>query len=373
MDTIVTSLPPKVGEFLMENMAVLQMVSMFAIGAYNALEVGIKTFDCFKHYRGLYFWSMQVASWGILLHAIPAEIRFVSQAPNLPMTIPFILGWWAMVTGQAVVLYSRLHLVVSDASHVRWVLWMIVISFFVLSVPMTVLFFEVNFGNARFARAAAIYDRIQLTGFCVQDFVICAIYIREALRALQPVIEVRGREGRKVIIHLLVVNVIVVIMNVLLLVTEYKMHFIQVSFKTVVYSIKLKLEFAVLNRLRLLTRTEPCVCQREPGSPRRSSDINIFDMVTSRSRSMPDVKTPRVFIQAGGPRRPDSTFNGAHDFHQALRETNSTGHTSSPSLSNTYALNPVSFSSDNSQTRPLIGSPASRSAVEICLLESPKS
>lgn len=356
----------------MENIAVLQMVAMFAIGAYNALEVGIKTFDCFKHYRGLYFWSMQVAAWGILLHAIPAEIRFVSQAPNLPMTIPFIIGWWAMTTGQPVVLYSRLHLVVSDKSCVRWVLWMIIASFFVLNVPMTALFFEVNFGNKRFAHAAAIYDRIQLTGFCVQDFVLCAIYIREALRALRPVIEVRGREGRRVIIHLLVVNVIVVIMNVLLLITEYKMHFIQVSFKTVVYSIKLKLEFAVLNRLRLLTRTQPCVCNREPGSPRRSSDINIFDMVTSQSQSMPDVETPRVFHQAGGPRRPDSTFNGTLDFHQALRETNSTGHKSSPSLSNSFAMNPISFCSDTTQTCPLIGSPETRSTVEICLFESPK-
>lgn len=366
------SLPTQVGEFLMENIGVVEMVSMFAISAYNALEVGIKTFDCFKHYRGLYFWSMQVASWGILLHAIPAELRFLSQAPNLPMTVPFIIGWYAMVTGQAVVLYSRLHLVVPDISNIRWVLWMIVINFFILHVPMTVLFFEVNLGNARFAKAAAVYDRIQLTGFCIQDFVVCGIYIREALRALQPVLEVRGREGRKVIIHLLVVNVLVVIMNVLLLASEFKMHYIQVSFKMVVYSIKLKLEFAVLTRLRSLTRTHPCVCHREPGSPRRSSDINIFDLVSAGSRALPDVEAPLVFLQVDRPRRPDSIHNSTHDFHQALRETASSEHIPSPSQSTTHAVPPVSFSSDSSQARLRIGSSETRSTVEMSLLDSPR-
>lgn len=367
-----TSLSPQVGAFLMENIAVIQIVSMFSIGAWNGLEVGIKTFDCFKRYRGIYFWSMQVASWGILLHAIPAEIRFISQAPNLPMAIPFILGWYAMVTGQAVVLYSRLHLVVTDGRHVRWVLWMIIINFFVLHVPMTVLFFEVNLGNARFATAAAVYDRIQLTGFSVQDLVISGIYIREALRALQPVLEVRGREGRKVIMHLLAVNILVVIMNVLLLVTEYKMHFIQVSFKTVVYSIKLKLEFAVLTRLRSLTRTQPCVCDREPGSPRRSSDINIFDMVSSRSRAMRGIENSPISVEIGGLRRPESIHNSTHDFHRALRETASCEQLPSPSPSNTYVPHPVSFS-DNSQSRPRTRTSETRSTVELSFLESPKS
>ncbi|KAJ5621174.1 hypothetical protein N7510_005158 [Penicillium lagena] len=100
--------------------------------------------------------------------------------------------------------------------------------------------------------------------FIFGDLVICGIYINEAVRALKLIIKVRGREGRKVIIHLLWVNILVVFLNILLLLTEYKLHYIQVSFTTVVYSIKLKLEFAMLNRLRSLTRTNPCVCQQEP-------------------------------------------------------------------------------------------------------------
>ncbi|KAJ5778507.1 hypothetical protein N7520_001753 [Penicillium odoratum] len=279
MDTIITSLPSDVGAILMKNVSIIQVVSMFAIGAYNAFETAIVTFDTFKRYSGLYFWSMQVASWGILVHALPAMARFVSQASNLSTSIPFIIGWYAMVTGQAVVLYSRLDLVVRHMEKVRWVLWMIVGNFFILHIPMTVLFFGLNQGDARFARPAAIYDRIQVTGFCVQDFIICGIYIYEAIRILKPMVQTRGRNGRNAIIHLLWINIIVVLLNILLLLTEFKLHYIQVSFKTVVYSIKLKLEFSVFNRLRSLTSNQPILSQYEPEDWRRPSKTSLLDKI----------------------------------------------------------------------------------------------
>ncbi|KAJ5691809.1 hypothetical protein N7462_001232 [Penicillium macrosclerotiorum] len=331
MDTILNNLPPELGDTLMNNFVILEVVSMFAIRAYNALETGIVTFDTFKHYRGLYFYSMQVASWGILLHTIPAMVRFVSQAPNIPMSILFVVGWYAMVTGQAVVLYSRLHLVVSDMVNVRWILWMIIINSLVFHVPMTALFFGLARGNTNLARPAAIFDRIQLTGFCIQETFICGIYIHEAIRALKPVIEIRGLEGRKVIINLIWVNALVVLMNVLLLIVEYKLHFITVSFKIVVYSVKLKLEFAVLNRLRSLTRLNTCVCHQEIPRRRRSSDVNIFEMIWARSREIPGseftTSTPELHI---GTSCRSSLPSSTHEFHQALRETSSNDNTLAP-------------------------------------------
>jgi hypothetical protein len=275
MDTVITSLPPKVAAILMENFSIIQIVAMFSIGAYNALETAIVAFDTFKHYRSLYFWSIQVASWGILVHALPAMARFVSQASNLATSIPFMIGWYAMVTGQAVVLYSRLHLVVSDARKVWWVLWMIMTNACILHIPMTVLFFGLNNGDSRFGRPAAIFDRIQLTGFCMQDFVICGIYIYEAVGAFKLIGTIRGRNSRSAIIHLLWINILVVFLNILLLLAEYKLHYIQVSLKTVVYSIKLKLEFSVLNRLSLAVL--PCTCKRGSTERGRSSDQDIFN------------------------------------------------------------------------------------------------
>ncbi|KAI3093176.1 hypothetical protein CBS147333_10123 [Penicillium roqueforti] len=366
MDTVMTSLPPQVGAILMENISIVQIVSMFSIGAYNALETGIVTFDTFKRYRGLNFWSMQVASWGILVHALPAMARFISQASSLPTSIPFILGWYAMVTGQAVVLYSRLNLVVSDVRKVRWVLWMIIANACVLHIPMTVLFFGLSNGDARFARPAAIFDRIQTTGFCIQDFVICGIYIYEAVGTLKSIIAVRGRDGRNAIIHLLCINTIVVILNVLLLLTEYKLHYVQVSFKTVVYSVKLKLEVSVLNRFQSLMLGPLSLRPYGTEEQHQSSDKNLVDMSFPSSVVAPEVTVQPVVAQTEIPHlslRPSCT----HGYHGTLRETSSENIISPGDASPTRSLSeghPSTRSTESSETLPTLDLSLSRFSLK---------
>ncbi|KAI3092912.1 hypothetical protein CBS147333_10177 [Penicillium roqueforti] len=354
MDTVMTSLPPQVGAILMENVSIIQIVSMFSIGAYNALETAIVAFDTFKHYRSLYFWSIQVASWGILVHALPAMARFVSQASNLATSIPFMIGWYAMVTGQAVVLYPCLHLLVSDMRKMRWVLWMIVINVCILHIPMTVLFFGLNNGDTRFARPAAIFDRIQLTGFCIQDFVICSIYIYEGILAFKKISTIRGRNSRSAIIHLLCINILVVFMNILLLLAEYKLHYIQVSFKTVVYSIKLKLEFSVLNRLSLAVL--PCTCKRGSSKPSRPSHQNISDKSLPRPTAVPKMTLQPAVSPGESSRR--SFLPGCVGEHQTvLREMSSESIISPGDISDSGTLaesHPSTHSTGSSEYLPAL-------------------
>jgi hypothetical protein len=70
---------------------------MFAIGSFMAVEVSLSAFNQFKRYRGLYFWSIQVAAWGIVVHSVTAQLRYLQIGSNLSMAIPFVLGWWCMV------------------------------------------------------------------------------------------------------------------------------------------------------------------------------------------------------------------------------------------------------------------------------------
>ncbi|KAJ6126369.1 hypothetical protein N7523_001981 [Penicillium sp. IBT 18751x] len=149
---------------------------------------------------------------------------------------------------------------------------------------------------------------------------ICGIYIFEAIRALKSTIRIRGREGRKVIIHLLWVNVLVIVLNILLLLTEDKLHYIQVSFKTVVYSIKLKLEFSVLNRLRSLMLSHPLASPQNPMQQcRPSNDMNVFQTNFSRSIVALDVTIPSSTGPVGFIRcySPSSSII---DYHETLRE-----------------------------------------------------
>ena len=107
----------------------------------------------------------------------------------------------------------------------------------------------------------SVYEKIQLTGFSIQESIIAGIYIWEASRTLKPILEFRGPKEKKIIQHLILVNVLVVAMDASLLVTEFTNNFeIQTTYKTVVYSIKLKLEFFVLNQLLLITQYPTCTC-----------------------------------------------------------------------------------------------------------------
>jgi hypothetical protein len=57
-------------------------------------------------------------------------------------------------------------------------------------------------------------------------------------------------------LHLIYVNVLIILMDITLLCTEYaNLYEIQITFKGTLYSIKLRLEFAVLNSLMSLTHS----------------------------------------------------------------------------------------------------------------------
>ncbi|OGE46672.1 hypothetical protein PENARI_c142G10169, partial [Penicillium arizonense] len=228
----------------------MTIAAFFGITCYNVLEIMVSIFMTFKRYRGLYFWSMLVATLGILLHAIAVLLRFFALAPSFPMAVLIVVGWYAMVTGQSVVLYSRLHLVVSDYRRYRWVLYMIIINFCVLHIPVSILFFGSGLGHSNFLGPFNVYENIQLAGFSVQEIIISGLYIWEASRALKPALAREERSGYNVMKHLILVNIIAILMDASLLATQYSDNFeIQTTYKTVVYSVKLKMEFSVLNQL----------------------------------------------------------------------------------------------------------------------------
>lgn len=57
---------------------------------------------------------------------------------------------------------------------------------------------------------------------------------------------------------LILVNILVIFMDITLVVTECIHHYeIQTTYKSLVYSVKLKIEFVVLNQLVYVTRPDP--------------------------------------------------------------------------------------------------------------------
>ncbi|TFB02161.1 hypothetical protein CCMA1212_006100 [Trichoderma ghanense] len=229
------------------------MYVFFSLALYNVGELACHIAVTFKRLRGLYCWSFLVSTAGIALNAVGFLLRAVAPPAlsSYAYTALGIAGWAAMVTGQSLVLYSRLHIVLLRERLVRGVLAMIVVNAVWLLVPTTVLLFLCN-SPRRAARLQApyfVFERLQLTVFFAQELVISALYIRETYRILRSY---RGLVGvnRRTMWHLILINLVIIALDVSILVLQYADHYdLQTAWKPFAYSVKLKMEFSVLNRL----------------------------------------------------------------------------------------------------------------------------
>jgi hypothetical protein len=119
----------------------------------------------------------------------------------------------------------------------------------------------------RFIYGYSIMEKIQMVIFCVQELIISVIYIKETMRLLklsesvkddiESVVDVKSGHVRKTMYQLITINAIIIAMDCGLLGAEFaNLYLIQTTLKGAIYSIKLKLEFAVLSRLVQIVRNK---------------------------------------------------------------------------------------------------------------------
>ncbi|KAJ5141051.1 hypothetical protein N7526_002046 [Penicillium atrosanguineum] len=248
-----------------------QVIAAFAaIAWYNAIELIVLCFVTFKRRRGCYFWSLLVSSASIIPNCLGYVLLFfpTGVTPYFCVTL-IILGWYVMVTGQSVVLWSRLHLVLQNTKVLWGVLWMIIIDAFLFHVPTTVLLNWLDGYN--------IMERIQLIGFCIQELIISGIYVWETTKLLR--LRPHGRP-QGILYQLLIINIIILVLDVAVVVIEFVGYYsVQVMFKPVAYSIKLKLEYAILGKLVAIAQSGHYEDEL-PSSARGEITINSFSSST---------------------------------------------------------------------------------------------
>ncbi|KAI0121359.1 hypothetical protein BJ170DRAFT_588182 [Xylariales sp. AK1849] len=223
-----------------------------AIALYNVVELNIITFNTFKRRSGLYFWSFLIAVNGIA----PCAIGFIlkdhglSPSPYLDVTL-IIVGWMGMVTGQSVVLYSRLHLVMHDRTRLRLVLSMIIVNAIICHIPTSILIYGANSPNPHpWDFIYNIYEKIEVTIFFVQELILSGCYIYSTISFFRLAAARHGKSTSQMMTHLVWINIVIILADVTILGLEYASFYsIQTAYKCFVYSVKLKLEFRVLNAL----------------------------------------------------------------------------------------------------------------------------
>lgn len=230
--------------------------SFLSVALYNVVEITFTLFLTFKYRKGLYFWSFLIATWGIAIYSI----GFILKDFNLAKTIPYfyvtliIFGWCMMVTGQSMVLYSRLHLIVHSHIILRLVLGMIIIDAIILHIPTIILCYGSNSPLfTHFSVPYAVYERVQVSIFFVQEVIISGLYVYETYKMLhseESTREIHGDAGKRLLRNLIFISVAVVVLDICILVLEFAGRYAsQTAVKGFIYSVKLKLEFNILNQL----------------------------------------------------------------------------------------------------------------------------
>ncbi|KAK2766129.1 hypothetical protein FQN54_007645 [Arachnomyces sp. PD_36] len=232
------------------------LVGVFmTISLYNALELIVLIFVNFRRYQGWYFWSLLIATIGVAIHALGYMLRYFHFDKTVFTAVTVsVIGWIAMVTGQSLVLWSRLNLVVQHRKILRGILYMIIANAICLNIPTIVLTYGINADTSsatdgKWTYGYSIMERLQLTGFSLQEFIISTIYISKSSQILKNLRQSRPHT-HKFTYQLIATNILFIFLDVILLTLQYLSYStLQTTVKSLVYSVKLKLEFAVLGKM----------------------------------------------------------------------------------------------------------------------------
>jgi hypothetical protein len=139
--------------------------------------------------------------------------------------------------------------------------------------------------NNSWAHPYDIYEKVQVTMFCLQEFLISAIYVKTCYSFFDAENSLYGDAVRKMRHHLLLVNVVIILFDLPILALEYSGFYdLQTAYKSFVYSVKLKIEFRILNELMDMTHAQSNImdCRLHNGS-----NVQIHPVPTHGSELQP--------------------------------------------------------------------------------------
>lgn len=173
-DSIPSAAPGVTGSYEGDSLALKATVIFCAgLSMYNAVELLILIFSTFSRYATVYFWSLLASTLSLIPYSIGYAFKFFGTWRGNAKWASLVLltiGWWVMVTGQSVVLWSRLHLVVTGDSGDKvlfYTKWMIIVDAIIFHIPTTVVTFG-SFGDidtVNFVKAYNVVEKYQMTGF----------------------------------------------------------------------------------------------------------------------------------------------------------------------------------------------------------------
>ncbi|KAL3450202.1 hypothetical protein BJX65DRAFT_305657 [Aspergillus insuetus] len=225
-------------------------IAFLAIAAYNAFELLIWIFHFFKRRRGLYFWSILTCTISIALFTLTSFLQYFRLAPFAFTGVAIAIAFPSLLAAQSLILYSRLHLISTPGALLRFIFWGIIITSILFLTPFAINLIGLAAGNTAFAPPQHYLERFLVTGTVMREVLICGVYLWQAVRQLRPIIELKGTAGQRVMVHIILVNTAVIILDMFNLLALYQGRSgLGSAYTCVSHSVKLRMEFVVLNNL----------------------------------------------------------------------------------------------------------------------------
>ncbi|KAK2616625.1 hypothetical protein QQS21_000448 [Conoideocrella luteorostrata] len=233
---------------------VITLCVFLSIAIASALELTLIIWATFKRHSGLYFWAFLGSTWGVFPYCAGFIVKYFCPASvGFLAGVLILIGWIFMVSGQSVVLWSRLHLVMTSRFRLTMVKWIIIINGCLMhgaTCPMVIASFSSN--ADAWSLPYSIMEKIEVTVFFIQEVGISGLYIYETSRLMKVMSAIDKPSSKRncLMKQLIIVNSVIILLDSTILALEYADHYqIQTAYKAFVYSTKLKLEFTILNSL----------------------------------------------------------------------------------------------------------------------------
>ncbi|KAF1950940.1 hypothetical protein CC80DRAFT_387577, partial [Byssothecium circinans] len=233
---------------------VVAFIALTGIACFNSCELLLTIFLTFQRWAGRYFYCLVVATSGVLVFQVFVFLQ--TWAPQLEAHAVMAMidvGRSAMVTGQSLVLWSRLHLVTRTRWKLQGILYMIIFNGVFLHIPQagfSLAAIHNNHLNPKY-RPFELMEKISIAIFTGQELIISSVYLFETTRILRVGDLVQKKSSRRCIQKLFLANIAIIALDVVTMSLEFSALWgVWCSFKGFGYSVKLKIEFAMLNQLR---------------------------------------------------------------------------------------------------------------------------
>lgn len=238
-------------------------IAFAAVAIWSAVPLTFRLFVTFQQRKGTYFWAILICSWGLCIRQTGYMLGFLAGNPYFPLpALMEQVGWVMMVSGFAVVLYSRLNLIVNSKRILRALLCLIIFNAVVWHPMMSTLSIgqealgRKHRPTAKWARVFFFAERVQIIMFCGQEILMSMFYVRAAYEFLRTKYDPSlQHKVRKAMFLLLFSQGIVTSLDITIITIDFLGYqSLKLFIHSFIYSVKLEMEFIVLNQLVELSK-----------------------------------------------------------------------------------------------------------------------